>query len=186
MNMKRSWIRLCALSSLLFALLTQSAVWASSAIAVGSYNSNIAPALAGAGSASVVVQINRVRRIDPMDSPPDVQADFYAQVLIDGVESTSPVSESRDDITPQWSFSREARGESVQITIKLFDKDEGGSDDHCDINPRVKEKDIRVNYNLRTGHITGDVTGLAQKLIRVHGAGPDTKKAEIWFTVYQR
>ena len=136
-------------------------------------------------AAMAVVMINRVRRIDLMDEAPDTRADFFARVTIGDSETTSPVIESQDNITPQWTFSHETRGEVVPIIIKLFDKDDGGFDDHCDINLRAGTKDIRINYNLVTGRITGDVTGVRERLIRVHGAG-DPKRAEIWFTVSSR
>jgi hypothetical protein len=132
-----------------------------------------------------VVMINRVRQIDDLDSLAEGGADFYARVGIDGVESTSPVSENRDDVTPQWTFTQPVTGESVPITIKLFEKDSVGGDDHCDINPRGRARDLSLTYNLRTGAVTGDATGLRQRLIHVAG-GADDKRAQIWFTVYHR
>ncbi len=90
-------------------------------------------------SDTVTVMINRVRRIDPMDPPPDTRADFY----------------------------------------------DPSSDDRCDINPRPGATDINITYNLHTGAITGDVTGIRRRLISVHGGG-DAKRAQIWFTVYNR
>ena len=134
---------------------------------------------------TVTVTVNRVRRIDPMDSAPDPGADFYARVTIGHTESTSPVIESRDDVAPQWTFTQEVGSETIPIVIKLFDKDGTGSDDHCDINPRSGARDISIRYDLRTGRFAGDVTGLRERLTRVHGAG-DTKRAEIWFTVSNR
>ena len=136
-------------------------------------------------SITVTVTVNRVRRIDVMDPLPDVGADFYARVTIGGEERESPVRESRGDVAPQWTFTREVSSETVPILIKLFDKDLPGPDDHCDINPRIRVRDISINYNLRTGRFTGDVAGPRQRLTRMHGSG-DTKRAEVWFTVDSR
>jgi hypothetical protein len=133
----------------------------------------------------VTVTVNRVRRLDVMDPLPDPGADFYARVKIGDAEDTSPVSDSRNDVTPQWTFTREARTDTVAIVIQVFDRDTPEPDDHCDINPRNGVRDIRIRYNVRTGHFTGDLIGIRQRLMRVHGAG-DTKRAEIWFTVDSR
>ncbi|HEV8483371.1 MAG TPA: hypothetical protein VGV87_07470 [Blastocatellia bacterium] len=146
-------------------------------------NSEAAPG--ASRSAEVVVMVNRVRRIDVMDPAPDPGADFYARVTIGGVEKTSTVRESRNDVAPQWTFTREVSTPTVPIVIKLFDKDDSGTDDHCDINPLAKERDLHINYDLLAGRITGDAGGVRQKLIHVVGSGDD-KRAEIWFTVFHR
>ena len=129
--------------------------------------------------------INRVRRIDVMDPAPDPGADFYARVTIGGVESTSTVRESRNDVAPQWTFTREVSAPTVPIVIKFFDKDDTVSDDHCDINPLAKKRDLYIDYELFAGRIAGDAAGVRQKLIHVVGSGDD-KRAEIWFTVFHR
>ena len=120
-----------------------------------------------------------------MDAAPDPGADFYAQITIDGVENTSAAIESRNDVAPQWTFTRDVSAPTASIIIKLFDKDAAGTDDHCDINPLARKRDIHITYDLIAGRITGDAGGVRQKLIHVVGSGDD-KRAEIWFTVFHR
>jgi hypothetical protein len=144
-------------------------------------------AIAGAPQTkTVTVTISRVKEINNFDKdiPRKDQADFYARVWIGSTGKRTEVL-SKDDGRPNWVVSAPVKGNTVKIRIRLMD-DDGGleeKDDHADICPKIGKKDLDLVYNLRTGRISGDVTGRRGAVIHTRGGGSDSDKAEIWFSV---
>ena len=138
----------------------------------------------------VTVTVHRVAQIDNLDTDSFIstdRADFYAQVTIDGHREQSRVVRERDDVSPEWSFSRAVSENTVTITIRLFDEDGGlsGPDDECDINSLSRRTELNLTYDLLPGRISGDASGVRGSRIIAIGNG-DTNRARLWFTVDHR
>jgi hypothetical protein len=134
----------------------------------------------------VTVTIHRIKEINNMDTdlPRKDQADFYARVWI-GTKSKKTTVLSKDDGYPNWRVSSSVSGNMVSIKIRVMD-DDGGleeKDDHVDVCPVIGKKDLELQYNVRTGRISGDVSGRKGQRIHTRGGGEDDHKAEIWFSV---
>lgn len=135
---------------------------------------------------NITVTIHRLAATDNLDG--DVlkkdNADFYAKVTIGGYLTKTEVM-SKDDARPNWVIREAVTGSVVPITIQVFDDDGGleDKDDHVDINPRERVKDLNLWLDTNTGRIRGDATGVAGTQIMSRGGGKDSDKARIWFTV---
>lgn len=146
--------------------------------------------LSGTGEAQrtryVTVRISRVAQIDNLDKVDSItadDADFYAQITINGRTKRTPTIH-KDDSRVNWTFRAPYTGRSVSVRIKLVD-DDGGleqNDDFVDINPRDGKKDLHMTYNPRNGRITGDARGSRGRTIRSRGGG-DTDRGQIWFSI---
>lgn len=135
---------------------------------------------------TVKLTITRVRQIDNPDSgsPFAGTGDYYARVSIGGVKL--PRTSHRDnkrDVTPNWTFERGAAANSVvPISIRIWDHDSFSDDELCDASPINSKRQLDIFYNLRTGQITGDVTGTRGALINAQGAG-ESNRVALWFRV---
>lgn len=134
----------------------------------------------------VTVTVHRVKEINNLDEdfPRKDQADFFARITI-GSKSTRTQNLSKDDAWPNWKVRAWATGNSVPIHLRIMD-DDGGmeeKDDQVDICPKIGEKTLVMNYNVKTGRISGDASGRRGQRIHTRGGGSDTDKAEIWFSV---
>ena len=111
------------------------------------------------------------------------RADFYGRIWIGG-KVTQTKTFISDDGNPGWSISRRVSGSKVAIRIKIADDDGGleDRDDQVDISPKDGKKELDIVLDLKTGRITGDVTGRRGQTIHVKG-GKDGDKAEIWFVI---
>ncbi|NEO44346.1 MAG: S8 family serine peptidase [Moorea sp. SIO4A3] len=138
---------------------------------------------------TLAVTINRVKGdFDPgrrIQTDRRGDSDFYARVSFDPNPYTTgnwlqTGKVEGNDIEPDWFLTTSASGRTMPITIQLFDKDRGilNDDDHIDIDPKENAKDLNLIYNLFTGEITGDVTGLGGRQLYSTGG-----KGEIWFTI---
>ncbi len=132
----------------------------------------------------LTVTVTRVRQIDPPGEWFDMKADYYAKVRI---AETWKKSDHRDDVPdwrPNWKFSRLVpQNSKVPIRIELWDHDDAGGDDECDINPKGGgKKRLDLEYRPSTGRITGDWTGTRGTILHAVGAG-DSDRAEIWIRI---
>src|SRR5688572_27445212 len=98
---------------------------------------------------TVTVTIHRLKEINNLDEdfPRKDQADFFARVSI-GAKSTRTKNLSKDDAYPNWKVRGWVTGNSVPIHIRIMD-DDGGmeeKDDQVDVNPKIGEKTLVVNY----------------------------------------
>ena len=95
-----------------------------------------------------------------IDSPDE--ADFYANVMIDGREYATGIIDGENEIRPNsfvpfcWVFPRwTTRTGTVQVRVRLHDDDTLTSDDHIDITPTSATRDLVLTYNLGNGVISG-------------------------------
>jgi hypothetical protein len=131
----------------------------------------------------VTLTINRVRQIDNPDGWGGGDADYYAKVRFNGTWNKSGHKNNVKDWQPNWKFrGAAADDQSLPIRIELWDHDSTSADDLCDINPRKGKKGLDLVYNLKTGQITGDLSGTRGSVIHAKGSG-DSDRAEIWFTI---
>jgi hypothetical protein len=128
-----------------------------------------------------VAQTNNLDKIDAFGSD---KADFYARVWINGKEMGKTKTVSTDDGPVNWTWSGNSGASTVRIKIRLMDDDGSleNQDDHVDINPLSKKKDLELVLDTETGHITGDITGHRGMLLHSAGEGDDMR-GQIWFTI---
>lgn len=139
------------------------------------------PAPAG----DVKVTITHVESIDDVDpAPGQGQADFYARITIDDEFKSFATVEGNSSHSPNWSLTNSVVGTTVKIRILLYDEDTGPAapDDLCDIDPGNDRKGLDITYNLKTGKITGDVSGDRGVVRTVSGAN-DSDRCRISFKV---
>lgn len=136
---------------------------------------------------TVTVIVHRIKAVSNFDGDfiKKDRADFYTKVGIGGSWNTSQTWHGQDDARPSWATVEYVSGRAVLVTIQVMD-DDGGlerGDDHADINPTEGVKDLRVWYNPTTGRIWGDAEGMKGDKLYSRGAGSDSDKAEIWFSI---
>ncbi|MEQ8385858.1 MAG: S8 family serine peptidase [Coleofasciculus sp. A1-SPW-01] len=137
--------------------------------------------------ATVTVKVNRVKGdFDPLSVG---GSDFYSRISIGSNQWRSPTNNNDNDYSPSnWSYSRYINGTTVPIAIQLYDQDNFfflfNPDDHIDIDPKSGNRDINITYDLRTGRVSGDLTGYKGRSLYSRGGG-DSDQGEIWFTVNQ-
>lgn len=157
------------------------------ALAACTLGLSLNPASASRVQNTVTVVIHRIRAVSNFDGDflKKDRADFYARVSVGGRSVKSPVWYGQDDARPNWAAMETGTGNLVPITIRVMDEDGGfeRKDDHADINEVEGFKDLTLWYNVRTGRISGDVTGWKGDELYARGAGSDSDKAEIWFSI---
>ena len=134
----------------------------------------------------VTIHINHVAQIDNVDQGDPLgrnRADFFTMIWVDGQVYKSR-NFSRDDGDPNWVLRAPVTGDTTNVRIRLWDDDDGleQRDDHIDINPAGKAKDLILTYNAATKEISGDVTGKAGEWITSSGGGDDDR-GKIGFTI---
>ena len=121
--------------------------------------------------------IERVLQIDNLDQGDMFgknRADFYANVTVNGVTTKTKIL-SKDDGFPYWEIPLDYTRRYQRIRIELMEEDGGleRADDHADINPRARRKDLSFTYDRYTGRISGEVQGRLNKSISSTGDGDD-------------
>lgn len=145
----------------------------------------------------VVVTIDRVKAVSYSNRTrmldfPD-QADFYAHVNIDGRRYETGVVDGANDMRPNvlvpyaWVFPKwiDATSGKKRIEVAIWDDDGLSSDDQAYISPVEGSKELRIEYDLSTGEVTGD-TGASRSgsETSVHARGNHHRdEAEIWFSI---
>jgi len=118
----------------------------------------------------VTVSFQKIRAFDKLDLQllvneyidKNSDPDFYIKVFINGEEFVSPVwSETKYIYEPNWSATLNVPDDEryVDITIQLWDSyDEGAIEEDmlCDISGDPETYDVDLEYDLYTGHWTGD------------------------------
>lgn len=140
---------------------------------------------AGAGLPSaaeaeeIVVRISRVKALGKIDEAS--QADFYAQVIISGEQFKTDQVKDRDDIRPNWLFTKKVAPGQHDVKITILDKDVT-RDDPIDINRIANKRDIDFTVDTRNCRIGGFAQPYkcGTAIIR---AGSEKKRAEITFSV---
>jgi hypothetical protein len=116
----------------------------------------------------IEVNIEQVRAIDDFDRKVSVggyvnrsyMADFYAKVQIgsDGEWQKSQVYQDQNVVNNMFAANRvmsNTRDGIVPIKISLYDQD-ALKDDQADINPALGHSGLHLDFNTRTGEITGN------------------------------
>jgi hypothetical protein len=133
-----------------------------------------------------MLHISNVKQIDNLDRGTPLgknRADFYANVTINGV-LTQTEKYATDNGDPDWRIMLDTTKRINTIKIALWDDDGGlsGNDDHTDINPSNRTKDITFTYDRYTGKIRGDVKGHFNDVLVSKGMN-DEYKAQISFRI---
>jgi hypothetical protein len=144
----------------------------------------------------IIVKITRVAQVD--DVEPDIfcipipfvddpcipdYPDFYANVNISGQEFSTPTESSGDNISVEdkdgWQISKVVNGFTTDITISLFDDDDGlrFKTEQLDINPTAGDKILRIRYNSLTREFRNLNTGLLYEdtFTDITGQGDDDR-----------
>ena len=107
----------------------------------------------------VTVTVKEIRALDKIDST--CNPDFYVRVFINDEEFESPVWKNQKYLKPDWSATCDVPDNKTEVNIKIQLWDwNTGLDKLCDIskNDPVEPNsyDIKLLYNLRSGHWYGD------------------------------
>ena len=135
-----------------------------------------------------VLLIERVEQIDNLDQGDIIgknRADFFAVVSINGVENKTEVY-AEDDAHPYWEIPLDMRSRYSNIVICIME-DDGGlerKDDHVDVSPKPRNKDIRLRYDRFTGRVSGEVNGQMGQRFILEGKGDDDV-ARITFKIHK-
>ena len=119
---------------------------------------------------------------------------MYLKVFINGNEFTSNIWNNKKYVyDPDWSVTYNVPDdqEIVNIKIQLWNSKDIGNDVICDISGDSGVSDVELEYNIKSGHWTGDdelndPSGYG----RLCGCDDGTilktdKDAELWFNIYQ-
>jgi hypothetical protein len=146
---------------------------------LGAVLATAAPAVAQ----DLIITIERVRALDKID--PVGQADFYAQVTIDGKPTKTQRIRKADDIRPNWVIRAPITKPVTDVKVEILDKDIFTKDDLIDINRLDGKRDL--DFSVRTGPCrvigfaqTYDCSGRGVTIVR---SGAEKKAAEITFKV---
>jgi hypothetical protein len=122
--------------------------------------------------------------IDPGGKP-----DFYAVIKIGQQEYGDRVLQNQKEFSNPWFEIHfvDANAATVPIIITVWDEDDldpGGDykDNHIDINPVAKKRDLELVVRLSDDQLSGDITGVHNSVstaFTVGGAKPDNKRAVI-------
>jgi len=140
-------------------------------------------ALSASLPSAVNVTISRVVAIENPDGGTRKQADFYTKIDINDKTWKSGDIRDQNDISPNWQFSSPVDGRYVSIKIQIWDSDGVGSDEHVDIDPKARDKDLYLTYDLLTRQVLGDVYGFGgDTLFSVGGGDSDIARMEFRIT----
>lgn len=140
-----------------------------------------------AAADEIIVTVESLQALDRIDVGGG-QADFYAQVTIDGTVYRSPRIRRADVVRPNWTFSKHVRPGTYNVKLEIFDKDVFSKDDLIDIN-RLDDKrdlDFRVKTRPCTVLDFAEPYACRGRGVTITRAGREKKSAEIRFTVDTR
>jgi hypothetical protein len=122
--------------------------------------------------------------IDPGGKP-----DFYAVITIGQQEYGDRVLQNQKEFSNPWFEIHFVEGNTatVPIAIAVWDEDDldpdgDYKDNHIDINPLPKKRDLEFVLRLRDDQLSGDITGMhnsASTAFTIGGGKPDNKRAVI-------
>ena len=142
-----------------------------------------APAVAD----EIIVTVESLQALDRIDVGGG-QADFFAQVTIDGTVFRSPRIRRADVVRPNWTFSKRVRSGTYDVKLEIFDKDIFSKDDQIDINRLDGKRDL--DFRVRTQPCAvldfAEPYACRGRAVTITRAGREQKSAEIRFTVDTR
>ena len=138
-----------------------------------------------ASAAEISIRIERVQALDKIDSGLAGQADFYARVTIACEQFTSQIARGKDDVSPNWLFTKRVTRGMHDVKIQIFDRDPLKADTTVDINRVDNKRDLDFTVDTRTCVVSGFSDN--QKCGRtISRSGKERKRAQIWFRVSAR
>lgn len=142
-----------------------------------------APAIAD----EIIITVESLQALDRID-PGGGQADFFAQVTIDGSLYRSPRIRRADVVRPNWVFSKRVRPGTYDVKLEIFDKDVFSKDDMIDINRIDGKRDLDFRVRTRPCAVLDFAEPYAcrGRGVTITRAGREPKSAEIRFTVDTR
>jgi len=132
-----------------------------------------------ASAEEITVRITRVKALDKIDA--NSEADFYAQVTIAGETFKSDPVQDKDDIRPNWVFTKKVAAGVHDVKVVIMDKDVA-KDDAVDINRVGSKRDLDFRVNTERCMISG-FTNPYRCGASIVRAGNETRRAEITFSV---
>ena len=145
------------------------------------------PLIAGAAPAAadeVIVRVEHLRALDKIDLPTAGQADFYAQVTINGRTVKSKFIRRADEIRPDWVMVVPVRHRHgpARVKLEILDHNVLTKPTLVDVNRLPDKRDL--DFEVDTRRCT--VTGFAQTYKcgdPIKRAGDERRRAQITFTV---
>lgn len=150
----------------------------------------VAPVLTAAvlpaAAEEVIITVEHVRALDKIDSVLAGQADFYAQVTIDGKTIKSKGIKRHDDISPGWVMAVPvSRRGNFPVKLEIYDHNVLKKPTLVDINRLPDKRDLDFNIVIEgPGRCT--VKGFANDFpchAVIKRAGDERRKAEVTFRV---
>jgi len=147
----------------------------------------ICGAVVPAAADEITVTVESLQSLDRID-PGGGQADFFAQVTIDGTVYRSPRIRRADVVRPNWTFSKHVRPGTYDVKLEIFDKDVFSKDDLIDINRLDAKRDLDFRVRTRPCAVLDFAEPYAcrGRGVTITRAGREQKSAEIRFTVDTR
>lgn len=146
----------------------------------------VVPLVAGiarpAAADEIVVTVEHVLALDKIDLPTAGQADFYAQVTVDGKTIKSKFVRRADEIRPNWVMVVPVRRGRIPVKLEILDHNVLTKPTLVDINRLSGKRDLDFEVDTRRCLITGFAeTYKCGAAIR--RAGDEQRRAEITFKV---
>jgi hypothetical protein len=140
-----------------------------------------------AAADEIIVTVESLQALDRID-PGGGQADFFAQVTIDGQTFRSPRIRRADVVRPNWTFSKHVRPGTYHVKLEIYDKDVFSKDDLIDINRLDGKRDLDFRVRTRRCLVLDFAEPYAcrGRGVTITRAGREKKSAEIRFTVDTR
>lgn len=131
----------------------------------------------------LIITIERIRALDKIDAAG--QADFYAQVTIDGKVIKTERIRRADDVRPNWVIRAPITKPTADVKLEILDKDVLSKDDLVDVNRIDGKRDLDFRVRTRPCRVEGfsqsyDCSGSGVSITR---AGREKKAAEVTFRV---
>lgn len=139
---------------------------------------------AGAAAAQdLIITIERIRALDKIDAAG--QADFYAQVTIDGKAIKTERIRRADDVRPNWVIRAPVSGRKADVKLEILDKDVLSKDDLVDINRLDGKRDLDFTVELRPCRVKGFAQSYdcGRRGVVITRGGNEKKAAEVIFRV---
>jgi hypothetical protein len=135
-----------------------------------------------ADAQEIQVRIDRVRALDKIDLPTAGQADFYAQITVDGKTVKTKHIRRADDIQPNWVLTVPVGRGVYPVKLEIYDNNVTRKDTLVDINRLPSKRDLDFEVDTRSCVVKGFVQDYKCRWI-IKRAGDEQRRAEIEFSV---
>lgn len=145
------------------------------------------------GSATIILQVTKVTALDNFDGPTG-RADFYPRWGLSYEPGWNREMYILDQNSPKplWFLRMPTQGTAAEheVQFEVWDADSSGVwwdsdvDDKADICPAVGRRQLRFKVDIKTGAISGDITGRVGDTFTVQGT--ESPRAKVEFKVLKR